>query len=311
MASAVVQGWVLLIVLSIGTGCSGDEEGKPQDSGDTGSAGMSMSAASDESQDGGVSADQEEDDEEKDDEEEDDELSAESEAPDGGGAEASSPASEETGAEEPLCADEAIALLMFQDTLNTSELVSTRQDDAFYAEVDATAGGRSPTESFVYARFTEDGLQQVDIDDEAALSSTEWHVAMRRFVIRLNSGVSGPGNVVGGRTAPDTDFDALSAMPEGQALHEEAYFTESCDFVPDTSGIGAPATVLSSFWTYSSCLEMTGNVYVVQWSETKAVKLQVLAYYGGENQALCEETGMVAEPSLAGQLRVRWDFVAL
>ena len=106
-----------------------------------------------------------------------------------------------------------------------------------------------------------------------------------------------------------TDFDALDAPPEGLDYRTEEYFTESCDYIPDGSGIGAPASALASYWSYSGCVEMTGIVYVIALPDERHVKLQVLAYYTPENQAICDEIGTVPTPSGAGFLRIRWAFL--
>jgi len=211
---------------------------------------------------------------------------------------------------EVACQDESISGLMLFDTPSPAALTQEEVGDEGYVyHVDATGGGRTPAQSYVYARFTDQGLEKVDIDDEAAFTSTEWDIAFRRFLIRLNSGVSGPSAVLGGRTAPGTTFEGLDSVPADITLREEQYLTDTCEFVSDGSGIGSPATVLSSFWTYAGCLEMTGNVFVIQRADGRHVKLEVLAYYTPENQQSCDETSMISRPSGAGNVRLRWAFL--
>lgn len=48
--------------------------------------------------------------------------------------------------------------------------------------------------------------QPVPLTEEQAQSSTEWHVALRRYNIRLNGGASGPGAVAAALVAPQSDF---------------------------------------------------------------------------------------------------------
>jgi hypothetical protein len=98
-------------------------------------------------------------------------------------------------------------------------------------------------------------------------------------------------------------------VPDNVQFYAEQYFTaDSCDIVPDTSGLpGAPQTVLSSFWKYPGCVQMTGNVYVVQLADGKHVKLQVLSYYEPELQATCDQSGSVPMSNNgAANIRVRW-----
>jgi hypothetical protein len=196
-------------------------------------------------------------------------------------------------------------------------------DGEFLTHVDATArpmGGTVPTTSYVYARFTDAGLEQVAVGDEAAFESLDWDIALRRFVIRLNSGVSGPSCVVGARVPPiggaPPTFEAVTRVPEGLSFFEEAYFTEtapgSCVLVNDGSGLpGAPDTVLAGYWRYGSvgCLQMTGNVYVIALRNGRYVKLEVVGYYSPANQARCQMDMAPEMPSGAGNVRLRWAFI--
>src|SRR5262249_14356050 len=133
----------------------------------------------------------------------------------------------------------------------------------FNSFLDTMAGGLNPSKSYTYVRFSEKGLQRVEIGDEDAFGSLDWDLAVRRFVIRLNSGISGPGEVKGARTSPNTKFDDLKSVPSGLEYRVEEYFSEDCQLISD-SGIGSPATALASFWSYKSCVMMTHTVYVIE-----------------------------------------------
>ena len=211
---------------------------------------------------------------------------------------------------EVTCIDQSIVMLDLFETVSPAAITEEGTTDGeFTTLVDASGGGYNPTQSYVYARFTDTGLAKVDVDDEAAFSSSDWDIAFRRYVVRLNSGVAGPSCVTGARTAPGTTFDTLESVPETLPYHVEEYFTSTCDYVPDGSGIGAPGTVLSSFWTYPGCVSMSGYVYVVALANGRHVKLQVLSYYPPDVQETCETTGTVPMPSGAGAIRVRWAFL--
>lgn len=208
------------------------------------------------------------------------------------------------------CTDTSVSTLMLFDEPSTGKIREEGKGTDFSTFVDATGGGMNASQSYLYAKFTEKGLQKVDITDEEAFESLDWQIAFRRYVIRLNSGVSGPGDVQAGRTAPMTQFATLKEVPDDLELRTEEYFTgDSCEFVSDGSGIGAPATALASFWTYKMCLQMTKNVYVIALPKKRHVKLEVLSYYSPENQKRCDETGEVGIPSGAGNIRVRWAFL--
>jgi hypothetical protein len=226
------------------------------------------------------------------------------------GSEDSGPAAQCEAAEVP-CTDQQAASLMLRDTKSGGEIREEKAPEGeFLSYVDATAGGLSGTLGYTYARFTAKGLERVDLSDEGALASSDWDIAFRRYVVRLNSGVSGPSCVKGARTAPGTTFAALESLPANLTFKVEQYFTrDTCEFVPDTSGIGAPQTLLGSFWTYPGCVAMTGNVYVVALASGEHVKLEVASYYEPEVQAGCNDTGKASDPDSAANLRIRWAFV--
>lgn len=212
---------------------------------------------------------------------------------------------------DPPCSDEQIALLELSDDASGGPIAEESDEPGvFISHIDATAGGFNGNLGYTYARFTDEGLLPVDLSDEDALESTEWDIAARRFILRLNSGVSGPSCVLGGRTVPGTEFDALTEVPAGVILRAEQYFTEEgCEYVPETSGIGSPQTVLSSYWSYPGCVAMTDNIYVVQLASGRHLKLQVLSYYSPSAQETCDETGAAPMPSGSGNVRIKWAFL--
>lgn len=209
------------------------------------------------------------------------------------------------------CQDQSILKLDFKTTLSngTTREEGSKPGDRTY--VNATAGGLNPTEAYYYLRFTPQGLQRVPLTDEEALTSMEWDIAFRRVIVRLNSGVSGPSCVVVGRTAPGTTFDGLTRVPANLTWRTEEYLTGStCELVPDPSGLPNPATALSSYWSYASCVQTRGlNVYVIHLRDGRYVKFQVLSYYETAQQMTCNDTGMVPVPSGAGNYRIRWGFI--
>lgn len=215
------------------------------------------------------------------------------------------------------CIDQQITMLDLFETVSTRAITEEgTTSGVFVTHIDATAGGLSPTESFVYARFTPTGLAAVAVSDSAAFDSQAWDIAFRRYIIRLNSGVSGESCVQAARTAPGTTFDTLTSVPATLDLHSEVYMTASCDIVPDGSGLpGAPSTVLSSYWAYPEgsagmgCLSMTNNVYVIALANGRHVKLQVIGYYDTAAQTQCNTAHTLPTPSTSGNIRVQWAYL--
>ena len=199
------------------------------------------------------------------------------------------------------CTDNQILDLPLFTNANMAMVENTADGTGWMSHVDATAGGFMPTQGFVYAKFTDTGLQRVDIGDEAAFMSMDWDVAFRRFIIRLNSGVSGPSCVTGARTAAATDFATLTSVPASLTYRTEEYYSAApgCMLVPDGSGLGSPGTALQSFWEYPGCVKMTGNVYVLQLANGRHVKLTVDDYYAPTYQDFLDAISKLREDGVS------------
>jgi hypothetical protein len=140
----------------------------------------------------------------------------------------------------------------------------------------------------------------------------DWDIAFRRYIMRINSADSGPSCVTAARTVPgSTTYEALAAVPDGLKYFTDDYFTDdSCEIKPDGSGLeDSPATALSSYWTYPGCVEMTGNIFVVELRDGRHLKLIVDAYYktlAGQEQ--CNNTGS-SGGTPGAWMQMRWAFL--
>jgi hypothetical protein len=139
----------------------------------------------------------------------------------------------------------------------------------------------------------------------------DWDIAFRRYIMRVNSDDSGPSCVTAARTIPgSTTYEALAAVPPDLKYNKDDYFTDSCELIPDGSGLpGSPATALSSYWSYPGCVAMTGNVFVLELKDGRHLKLIVDAYYKDlDGQQDCNDMGS-AGMSPGATMRVRWAFL--
>jgi hypothetical protein len=222
-------------------------------------------------------------------------------APDGGGAGCTAPTT-------VPCTDESVLKLVLYTAPSTRTITNSTDGTDFVSEIDATGGGSSPRESYVYARFTAQGLERVDVGDEAAFSSMAWDIAFRRFVIRLNSGVSGPSCVSAAKAPEGTSYAAVTAVPADAQLRPEDYFDAMCDYRADWFGLMSPVTRLSGFWKYDACVQMTGAVYYLSLADGRRIKATVEDYYSPAVQDTCDSTGMVSmgAPTGSGRIRLRW-----
>lgn len=219
------------------------------------------------------------------------------------------------GCSEPTavpCEDDVILAMNLQDDIAPGDVSSTPEGAGFVSLIDATAGGpfTPDPDSYVYARFTDGGLEKVEINDEDSVASMDWDIAFRRYVVRINSGHSGPSCVSAARVVGAT-YDEVTSVPSGSTFRQDTYFTESCELIPDGTGLeGSPATALSSYWTYPGCVQMTDQAFVVSLADGRALKLLVTHFYNEETQAQCQEDGEVGmENTGSGNFRVRWAFL--
>lgn len=209
------------------------------------------------------------------------------------------------------CEDEIISdFSLHDDKTSKGDIENTETSGTWSSIVDATAGGSSSASknAWIYAKFTANGLEKVDIDDETALQDMSWHIAARRYIIRLNGGASGP-SCVGAAKVRD-NFDAVSESSAGDLEFKlEDFYTEACELKEDNSGMpGSPATQLATFWEYvGSCVGTTGQVWVLQLESGELVKFTVDAYYADDGQAECNSTG--ATSAEGAMYTWRWAFL--
>ncbi len=211
------------------------------------------------------------------------------------------------------CSDQVFQALDLQADIAPGLIENAPDGTGWRSQIDATAGGfgASPPDSYVHAVFTDAGLTKVDISDESSLDSMEWDIAFRRYVIRINSGNSGPSCVRAATIAGPPSYDDVTDVPAGidNSLAVDEYFTATCEIIPDTSGLGGPAVALSGFWQYTVCVSMTGNVYILLLRNGRRLKLEVTHYYNEAAQAQCNSGTAPSSSNGSGNIQMRWAFL--
>lgn len=216
-----------------------------------------------------------------------------------------------TEAKDVACVDAMILDLALHDDLVSDGDVTTETDgEDFVTAVDATAGGfgNETQNPWVYVKFTETGAERVDIDDETALESLEWHIAARRFILRLNGGDNAP-SCVGASAFLEKSYEELTEVPDGLVYEEDHFYTDApdCTIVNDSSGLpGSPQVALAPWWSYEGCVQTTGNPFLIRLEDGRVIKLRVEQYYATD-QDVCNSTGSGGSGS--GNLVWRWRFV--
>jgi hypothetical protein len=216
------------------------------------------------------------------------------------------------------CEDAVILQMNLKPDPSTTGITSEPDGSGFLSLIDATAGGafNEDPDSYTYGKFTDAGLEQVNISDEEALTSMDWDIAFRRYVGRINSGNSGPSCVTAARVPGTPDYDNLE-VPEDLTFRVDNYFTppeaggEGCDLIADGTGLeSSPATALQSYWTYPGCVQMTGNVFIIELASGRRVKFTVTHFYNEAAQEQCQTAGTIPMMNTgSGLVQARWAFL--
>lgn len=206
------------------------------------------------------------------------------------------------------CEDAMISDLSLQDDkVSRGDVENTADGADFVTAIDATAGGfgNETQNAWVYVKFTESGAEKVEIDDEAALSSMDWDLAARRFILRLNGGSSGP-SCVGAAPFLEKDYDELTEVPDDVTYAMDDYYTGDCTIINDSSGLeGSPQVALGPWWEYPGCVKTTRVPFLVQLADGHVIKLRVEQYY--TEQQVCNQDNVPSGES--GHLEIRWTFL--
>ena len=148
---------------------------------------------------------------------------------------------------------------------------STTQSDNgdFHTVIDATAGGAFATEAHDFTYFSFERGDVVPITDAEAASSSEWHISFKRSEIRLNGGISGPGQVKG------FDFNGAEDMAatDGFDAVTDAHIPGSDAFITD-----GPAYAIGEWYSYNPAthsLDVPGNAYELRTADGSFAKFVV------------------------------------
>ena len=207
------------------------------------------------------------------------------------------------------CEDAMLLDLSMHDTVSTRSVSTVVDGDDFLTSIDATGGGygNETNEPWVYVRFTPDGAEKVEIDDEASLTSDEWHLSARRFILRLNGGSSGP-SCVGAVSFLEKTYEEITAV-EGLTTYTDDYYTAppDCTIINDSSGLpGSPQVVLGPWWSYEVCVAVSGTPFILQLEDGSEIKAVVEKYYETYDQQAACDAGNPSMSAAGGHIEIRW-----
>lgn len=173
-------------------------------------------------------------------------------------------------------------LALVDEVTSRSVTVLEQSGDEQVLYVDATAGGPDGSEPWVYVSLASG--QAVAVSDIDALASTEWDLALRRFVIRTNSGDSGPGQ--GGALRVNLAWESVDATTLGNRTPpSELWFDADCNLTVDSS-TGDVITTFSGWSEYdvmTHLLTPADAVYLTLGADGALYKVAILDYYSNPN----------------------------
>lgn len=214
---------------------------------------------------------------------------------------------------EIACEDALFTDLSLQDDeVSEGEVFTTTEGVDFVTGVDATAGGYNSASQnpWVYVRFTESGAEKVEIDDSAALEDMSWDLALRRYIVRVNGGASGPG-CVGALPLREQVYADITALPDGlqdSDFQSDDFYTEDCTLIEDTSGLeGSPNVILGQWWTYPGCVATSYVPFLLRTSEGRTIKMVIEQYYE-EGQEDCND-GITTGLGESAIYKIRWQML--
>jgi hypothetical protein len=148
--------------------------------------------------------------------------------------------------------------------------------------IDASAGGPMEQENNPWIYVSLEKAARVDVTDPGADASLDWDLALKRPVLRTNSGDGGPGEG-GSAFLKDKAFDAVTdAEAKAASLAVEQWFEAMCVVKKDAGGY--LATTFDGWYDYGGqtthAVTPHPGVFVVRAGKGGSLyKLEILTYY--------------------------------
>jgi hypothetical protein len=165
------------------------------------------------------------------------------------------------------------------DEVSTATVAPIASGAELVLFIDASAGGLGGQDAFPWVYVSLSTGQAVALTDLEALESPDWDLAFKRFVIRTNSGDSGPGT--GGALRVGLPWESVDGSTQGdRALLTESWFDQDCNLTIDEQGeLVTTFTGWSEYDQASHVLAPADAVYLTQGGDGKRYKVAILDYY--------------------------------
>lgn len=197
----------------------------------------------------------------------------------GGAASASGSGGQQIG---PACPEEREAVIAPVDKVSEGAVtVLSDMDGIKTLYIDASAGGimEAPSNPWVYIDLAK--AARADITDISADTSLQWDLAMKRPVIRTNSGLGAAGDG-GAAFLKEAMFEAVTKeSAEGATILVEDWFDDACMVQLDPGGF--TRTTFDAWYDYGGqgthAVVPHPGVFVVRGAKGALYKLELLSYY--------------------------------
>jgi hypothetical protein len=145
--------------------------------------------------------------------------------------------------------------------------------------VDASAGGINGQDQNPWVYVSLAAGQAVRLTDIEALVSRNWDLAFKRFIVRTNSGDSGPGH--GGAIRVNLPWDSVDVSTLGQQmLPRESWFDADCNLkVDENMELITTFTGWSQYDEVKHVLAPADVVFITAGADGALYKVAILDYY--------------------------------
>ncbi len=183
---------------------------------------------------------------------------------------------EDAGGADAACTPEEVAAeqVAVNTSVNDGSVTFGTDGDVQTATIDAASGGtqNAANESFIYIDL--DNGQKLELSDEEAFEDTDWDLAFRRTVIRLNGADSGPGAWMAARV--DADWEtATPPSASGGAWGEDDFVSDTCEVLTGAGDRGL-ATAFDGWYSYDPSTHQVSAPEETTWFLYEAMTHAVL-----------------------------------
>lgn len=171
------------------------------------------------------------------------------------------------------------SLGLVDEVATAAVTVLDQADDELVLYVDATAGGINGADTHPWLYLSLKTGAKVAVSDLDALHSLDWDIAFKRFIIRTNSGDSGPG--AGGAIRVSLPFEQVDRSTLGDTeVPGEQWFDSDCMLTLDPNG--ELVTTYSGWSEYNAAthvLNAANATFITSGADGGLYKVAIVDYY--------------------------------